>query len=129
MDKLAMLLGMNETPTPDCVEIRESPIDGLGVFAKQPIPAKTCLGTYTGISYTRAEFKVKYGKDYRYCYTIELGWMPILCAKESRHFMTYLNESQEPNVILKRYKLYTLRDIQAGEELTLKYPRRYTRTY
>ena len=117
------------TPLPNSLEIKDSPMDGKGVFAKQDIPANTCLGTYTGVKYSREDFIAKYGKDYRYCYSTKFPWLPIICAKESRHFMTYINESAQPNVILKRYKLYTTTALKAGEELTLKYPVCYTRTY
>jgi SET domain-containing protein len=118
-----------ETKLPDCLEIKESSINGLGVFAKEDIPKGTCLGTYTGIQYTRADFIKKYGKDFRYCYSTQFPWNPIICAKENRHFMTYLNESSEPNVFLKSYKLYANRDIVCEEELTLKYPKQYNRSY
>ena len=117
------------TTTPETLCIKDSPIHGLGVFALQDIPAATCLGTYTGVKYTRNDFIAKYGKDFRYCYISSFPWNPIICAKEDRHFMTYLNESNTPNVYLKRYKLYTLHEIKAGEELTLKYPKRMTRNY
>lgn len=117
------------TEQPKSVEIKMSAIDGLGVFATETIPAGTCLGTYTGVSYTRKEFLEKYGKDYRYCYFTNFSWLPIVCAKEERHFMTYINEGETPNVELKRYKLYALKDIVQGEELLLKYPTTYKRTW
>ena len=117
------------TTIPPCLEIQDSPIDGKGVFALQDIPTGTCLGKYTGVKYTRKEFIEKYGNDFRYCYFTRMSWIPIVCAKENRHFMTYLNESNTPNVFFKRYKLYAKRNIVKGEELTLKYPGGYTRTY
>ena len=114
---------------PDTLQIHESPVDGLGIFAKQSIAKDTALGDYTGVKMTRSEFLLKYGADYRYCYTSAFPWNPIICAKEDRNFITYINESTEPNVFLKKYKLYALRDITEGEELFLKYPKMYNRTY
>lgn len=43
--------------------------------------------------------------------------------------MTYINESAEPNVHLKSRVLLTTRAIEAGEEITLKYPDLYNRDY
>lgn len=117
------------TALPTCLEILNSSIHGIGVFAKETIPPGTCLGTYTGTRYTREEFLQKYGADYRFCYTTSFPWHPIVCAKESRHFMTYINESDSPNVYFSRYKLYTRQEIKAGEELLLQYPQHYNRSW
>jgi len=114
---------------PDSLEIHTSPVDGLGVFAKQSILKNTALGDYTGLKISREDFLQKYGKDYTYCYICALPWIPVVCAKEDRNFITFINESKEPNVFLKRYKLYAGRDISSGEELFLRYPRIYNRTY
>lgn len=114
---------------PDNLIIQDSPVDGMGVFAKHVITKDAVLGDYTGIEMSRVDFLQKYGKDYRYCYTSAFPWIPIICAKEDRNFITYINEAKEPNVFLKKYKLYALRDIAEGEELFLKYPKSYPRSY
>ncbi len=110
------------------LEIKESPIHGLGVFAKGFIAENTRLGKFQGIKYTLKEFKEKYGNDISYCYVARRGNY-ILCAKENRNVMTYINESLIPNVRLYRFFLRANRDIQPGEELFLYYGDKYPREY
>jgi SET domain-containing protein len=104
-------------------------VDGIGVFAHQRIVKGTCLGPFIGEPMTHKEFKEKYGKDRRYCYWVQFGWMKILVAKEKRNWITYVNESKEPNVFLKRYSCYANRTIEEGEELFLYYGKHYPRDY
>lgn len=110
------------------LEIKPSQIHGLGVFAKQSIPKGTTLGIYTGDKYTLKEFKEKYGKDISHSYVARRANY-IICAKEKRNIMTYINERLEPNVILKRLTLIADKDIQQGEELFLRYAKDYPRNY
>ena len=110
------------------LEIKSSPIHGLGVFAKEFIAKGTKLGEYTGDRYTLKEFKEKYGKDISYCYVARRANF-ILCAKEKRNVMTYINESLTPNVFLKRFILIADSDIQQGQELFLQYAKDYPRDY
>ena len=113
---------------PPCLEIKPSPVHGLGVFAKEPIRSRKRLGEFTGVKYSRREFKAKYNNDYSYCYCAKRANY-ILSAKEQRNFMTYINESRTPNVEIVKRKLIALRDIQPGEELFLSYDRDYPRDY
>lgn len=108
--------------------VKDSPVHGLGVFAKQFIPKGTKLGSYTGDTYSLKDFKAKYGKDISYCYVSRRTHI-IICAKEKRNIMTYINERLEPNVILKRFILISNKDIQQGEELFLNYAKDYPRNY
>lgn len=118
---------------PPLVTIAPSPVHGLGVFATQDISANTHLALFLGEEYTLKDFKAKYNKDTSYCY--QLGRQnKIICAKENRNWITYINESKEPNVCLKKRGCWTLKPILAGEELFLhydkkgmiKYPRDYS---
>ena len=111
---------------PECLEIKPSAVDGLGVFAKSFIKENTILGTYTGIRYSLKEFKDKYGTDLRYCYWARRANY-VICSKEERNFITFINESETPNCILKSLTLKTLKDIEIGQELFLKYPKPYPR--
>ena len=113
---------------PQTLELKQSPIHGLGIFAKQTIPKNTKLGRYTGDHYTLKEFKAKYGKDISHCYVSRRTNL-IICAKEKRNFMTYINESKDPNVFLKSFVLITHRVINEGEELFLHYADDYPRDY
>ena len=110
------------------LEIKESPIHGLGVFAKAFIPENTRLGKFEGVKYSLKEFKEKYGTDTSYCYVARRANY-ILSAKENRNVMTYINESLTPNVRLYRFFLRSYRDIQPGEELFLYYGDTYVRNY
>lgn len=117
---------------PEGLELRESAVNGMGVFATRRFPSGHFFGLFHGIEYTLSEFKAKYGKDIRYSY--QLGRQnKIICAKEKRNWITYLNESEQPNVVLKKRGAWASREIEAGEELFLfydkkgviKYPRDY----
>ena len=95
------------TPLMEGLTIRESHIHGLGLFATKPIEAKTVLG----VSH---KFDERFQNNY---IRTPLGG--------------FINHSDEPNLVLidneaegllKDLKyVRTIRDIQAGEELTLKY--------
>lgn len=113
---------------PACLEIKQSPIHGQGVFAKQDIPARKTLGEYTGTRYTLREFKEKYGTNTEHCY-VARRYNYILCAKEERNWITFINESKEPNCRIFAHKLITLTNIKEGQELFLLYPSSYPRQY
>jgi len=108
--------------------IQPSPIHGLGVFATQQLKPKMTLAEYTGDRYTLREFKEKYGKDIQHCYVARRANF-ILCAKENRNIITYINESKTPNVEIKSKILRPLRVIEEGEELFLHYAKDYPRDY
>jgi len=57
---------------------------------------------------TKAEFREKYGSDIRYTLWTNQNFKNsyVYVAKEQRNFITYLNESANPNVYLKNRKLY-----------------------
>lgn len=118
---------------PSGLQLQPSPVDGLGIFAQEDFPSGFFFGFFEGVEYSLKDFKEKYGKDTRYCY--QLGRQnKILCAKEKRNWITYLNESSDPNCLLKKRGCWSSRPIQKGEELFLcydkngvvKYPRTYT---
>jgi SET domain-containing protein len=96
-------------PLPDCLTIKESPIHGLGLYATEDIPEGTKLGN--------------------------THWWG---GKEDPHRQRiirtplggFYNHSDSPNCVKKEhrwsefnvmYYLVTLRDIKAGEEITVKY--------
>lgn len=117
---------------PSCLIIKQSPVHGFGVFATEDLEPDTCLGFFTGTEYSLKDFKLKYGKDIRYCYHMNRVHK-VICAKENRNWITYINESPCPNVILKKRACYTNRLIKAGEELFLQYDKngsmKYKRDY
>lgn len=95
---------MSYRPLPDNVTIKESSIDGLGLFATKDIPKFSVIG-YTHVY---VEDNVT-GTD----------WLRLPLGG-------FYNHSDEPNCVSlgedKKFKaLYALKDIKAGEELTCSY--------
>jgi SET domain-containing protein len=111
---------------PEGLILKTSPIDGLGIFSIRDFPAKHCFGEFTGVEMSLKDFRLKYGKDNRYCYRMRRQ-NKIIVAKEERNFITYINDGkhnqtvQNVNVILAKRHLYAIRDIKEGEELLLDY--------
>lgn len=91
----------NYRPLPDSLTIKESDIEGLGLFAKEFIPANTRLG----ISHVASE-------------NFQHGYIRTPLGG----FVNHAENSNCRNVLEKDFKyLETKVDIQEGEELTLKY--------
>jgi len=116
------------------IEIRKSPIQGLGVFAIKDIKKNTKICQYYGKEMSWTDFTHTYGK-YKYnslnTYPMRRIWR-ILVAKEepykTENIVNYINEGY-PNVVLKKRALYSLRQIEIGEELLLQYPKDYHREW
>jgi len=116
-------------------EIKKSNIHGLGVFATENIKTGTRIYDYYGELMKWKDFTTKYGK-YKYnslnTYPMRRTWQIIVAKEEpykSNNMVNFINESLEPNVFLKNKGLYSKREILAGEELLLSYPKDYYRTY
>lgn len=104
---------MSYKPLPEYLTIKESSIDGLGVFATENINVETIIGCYS------------------HMYIEESN---IDRELQRLNFGGFINHSKEPNCTLELvksyvnnrrtrsyYKLKTLRDIKAEEEITLNY--------
>ncbi len=96
-------------PLPDSVTIKNSPIEGLGLFATKKIPEGTDLGiTHFGL----------YNADLAEIAPGLTGRTPL---------GAFYNHSDNPNCFKNdlgyndTFRLMTLRDIEEGEELTVKY--------
>ena len=105
----------------DTLEIKPSSIEGNGLFTvlERKIGEKIIM---YGLYKTNSLHTYRMKRINR-----------IIVAKEepylSLNLINNINESMTPNCILKKRALYALRNIQAGEELTLKYPSDYYRSY
>lgn len=92
---------MSYRPLPDCLVVKRSEIEGVGLFAVEDIPN----GTEFGISHVR-DLRFENG----YCRT-PLGG--------------FYNHSEDPNCEaykdLELVKLKSIKDIRQGEELTANY--------
>jgi SET domain-containing protein len=117
------------------VTIKKSKIEGLGVFALVDITKGTKISDYYGKEMTLKNFKQKYG-EYKHnslnTYRMKRINRIIVAKNEpykSKNLTNYINESNNPNCILKKRALYALKDIKGGKELTLLYPENYNRNY
>ena len=115
---------------PPGLELRQSPIEGLGIFATQDFPKGYCLGEFKGEYMKHDEFKRRYGNDRTYCYRKRRTW-EYRVAKEKRNFITYINDGvhnspvSKVNAELRNWCAFTIKDIKAGEEVLLDYGKEY----
>jgi len=110
--------------------IRPSSIHGVGVFAILDIPKGTYM--FPGDDDTLEEIEksvvqeqpIEIQRLYNDFCPIPKGGDKYLCPPNLNRMPTswYLNESKTPNVGCDaEYRFYALRDIAAGEELTVDY--------
>jgi len=92
-------------PLPESLTIKQSKVNGLGLFAKEGI----AQGTNLGMTHAKIGEKI---------IRTPLGGF-INHANEANCVKVELRESQEFNA--KHWTLVALRDIKKGEELTLRY--------
>ena len=112
------------------IEVRPSPVHGNGLFATEDIKKNTKLGEYVGVEMLITDFIKRYGRNRTYTYS--LGRVNrIIVGKDcvNQNPSHFCNESNAPNVQLKKRGLYTLRDVSKGEELFLRYNKNYQRDY
>ena len=92
------------------VVVRDSGIQGKGVFAKVFMPQGHYVGNYEGPppgpGYSRFDF-----------------WLPETGeTRRGKNELRYMNSnSQDPNCDFEGYDCFTLRDIEADEELSFDY--------
>lgn len=96
-------------PLPDSITIKESKIEGLGVFAIQDIPSKTDLG----ISHVYDE---RFPDNY-----IRLPLGAFINHHEMPNCDAFIENSHEDLGDIKHIRIITRIDIKLGEELTLNY--------
>jgi SET domain-containing protein len=118
----------------DLVTIKNSKVEGLGVFALTYIPKGVKIADYYGKEMTLKNFKKKYG-EYKHnsLNTYRMKRINrIIVAKEqpykTKNLANYINEvSGKSNCELKLRALYAKKDIKKGDELLLDYPKDYNR--
>ncbi|HWP20186.1 MAG TPA: SET domain-containing protein-lysine N-methyltransferase [Burkholderiaceae bacterium] len=106
------------------VTVQPSAIDGLGVFAAEPIPPYKKIGELRGESISVREAR-KRAKHQQRIMIVEVSDKRAIDASGSQDPMRYTNHSCSPNTVLRirqgRVEFYALRAIQPGEELTANY--------
>lgn len=120
--------GQVANPQKFAVEVKASAIDGQGVFALEPIAARRKIGEIRGEAVSTAEsFKRARAaeKGTGRVFMIAISHARALDATHSTDPLRFTNHSCAPNMVLKvqqgRVAFHALRDIAAGEELTVAY--------
>ena len=96
-------------PLPDSITIKESKIEGLGVFATKDIPLDTDLG----ISHV---YDNRFPDNY-----ISLPLGAFINHHEMPNCKAIVSESHESIGNIKHIRIITDKDIPSGQELTLNY--------
>ena len=106
------------------VHVARSRIDGFGVFAAEPIPARRKIGEIRGESISIAEARRRAEKQKRIM-IVEVSLKRAIDASRSTDPMRFTNHSCAPNARLSirdgRIEFYALRAVRDGEEITVAY--------
>jgi SET domain-containing protein len=106
-------------------KVRRSRIQGRGLFALSPLPARKKLGELGGELVTVREARRRARAAGGSIKVVEFGDGTALDATHRGGPFGYVNHSCEPNAFMRRYRgrveFYALRTIGAGEELTCDY--------
>lgn len=106
------------------VQARPSAIDGMGVFAQEPIPSRVKIGEIRGESISVANARIRATRHLRIM-IVEVSAKRAIDFSKSSDPMRYTNHSCAPNARLcirsGRVEFYALRAIAVGEEITVNY--------
>lgn len=106
------------------VDVRPSPIDGLGAFASEPIPPRLKIGEIRGESISVQQARIRATRTERVM-IVEVSAKKAIDFSKSADPMRYTNHSCRPNARLcirqGRVEFYALRAIAPGEEVTVNY--------
>ena len=106
------------------VAVRRSPIDGYGVFALEPATRFHKIGEVRGETISIAEARRRAATLERIM-IVEISHKTAIDLAASTDPMRFTNHSCQPNGRLTirdgRIEFYAIRDIAAGEEITVDY--------
>ena len=115
-------------PVNEWMELRRSPIHGLGAFALQDIPKGTRIIEYVGEKISNAECDRRYDDEKmsrHHTFLFILNKKQVIDANYGGNESMYINHSCDPNceTFIPRGRIWieSMRDIKAGEELTYDY--------
>src|SRR5437660_4575402 len=104
--------------------VRKSRIQGTGLYTDAPIRTRTKIGEYTGERISIAQAK-KRTKGQKRITIVELSDKEAIDGSVNGGPFQFMNHSCDPNVLTRiayaRAEFYTMRSVQAGEELTCAY--------
>ncbi len=106
------------------VAVRASAIDGEGVFAESPIPARRKIGEIRGEALSVEDARIRATRQERIM-IVEVSPRRAIDFSRSADPMRYTNHACQPNARLflghGRVEFYALRAIAKGEEITVDY--------
>jgi uncharacterized protein len=116
--------GVPADPQKFAVTVGPSAIDGQGVFAAEAIPAKRKIGEVRGEPVSVQEAQRRSRGQSRIM-MIAVSERRAIDASQSNDALRFINHSCRPNAVLKlnqgRVEFHAMRDIAAGEEITVRY--------
>jgi len=115
-------------PVNEWMELRGSPIHGLGAFARKAIPKGTRIIEYTGEKISNAEADRRYDDEKmrdHHTFLFIVNTKQCVDAAFNGNEARFINHSCDPNaetfVIRGRIWIEALKDIAAGDEITYDY--------
>jgi uncharacterized protein len=116
--------GVPADPQKFAVDVHTSRIDGQGAFAAEAIPARRKIGEIRGEAISVKEARRR-AKGVARIMIVELSERRAIDASQSGDPLRFTNHSCQPNAVLRirqgRVEFYAMRDVRAGEELTVNY--------
>lgn len=116
--------GVPADPQKFALRVGPSAIDGQGVFAAEPIAARRKIGEVRGEAISLQEAQARSRGQARIM-LIAVSARRAIDASQSTDALRFINHSCRPNASLRlnqgRVEFYAMRDIAAGEELTVNY--------
>jgi len=110
------------------LEIKASPIQGLGAFAVRPIPVGTRLIEYAGERLTPSQADERYPDDEcarHHTYLFAIDDDVVIDAAVDGNDARFINHSCDPNcdAVIEDSRIWieTIRDVEVGEELAYDY--------
>ena len=106
-------------PLPDSLTIKQSGINGLGLFAKEAIPEGKNLGM-THLELGQKIIRTPLGGFINHSNTANCIKIKLLMTRQEWNHRSDLPNNKF-NIDFKKWNLITLQDIKEGEELTVRY--------
>jgi uncharacterized protein len=110
------------------LEIKASPIQGLGAFAVRPIPAGIRLIEYAGERLTPSQADQRYPDDEcerHHTYLFAIDDAVVIDAAVDGNDARFINHSCDPNcdAVIEDSRIWieTIRNVEVGEELAYDY--------
>jgi len=111
-------------PQKFALDVRASAIDGQGAFAAEAIPARRKIGEIRGEAISAQEARAR-AKGLARIMIIAVSERRAIDASNSTDALRFANHSCQPNASLRvqqgRVEFYAMRDVAAGEEITVNY--------